>query len=572
MSSAENQTGAPATHSSPSLNPPHVAQQEVSPRTVLDAVQGLQDMMAIFSQRMDGFNQRIGGVELQMRGIPDNAPTTTSQLAPQSAPATTQVVSDSSAQALLQDQDLAATPAGITRRRARSTIPPHMQRSRTAPSTPQRTTPQVVQDFRSIPKPDKIVFRRVLEALGTNTRDFFDDVVEDDDNSISPASRRAQASGDQLGLTTSSIASAQDDDHISQRSKAASGQQQATPHGLPTPQQSPTTALQPLPSAYSARPLFCKQENFGEYSGKPEELEGFLSRVKDVLRSDTVNPGWEAAIVRALSLAMKGEAALWHQGLSNEEAARMDTVAGWEEQMREHFPVNIQKLRRAARSRKWEPTQETAIGYYFHKLLLLKQAYGYDQTDLSLVTDIKEELPPTFRQMLRLPREAPTLQDLRREISDWEPTWRELHNVWIRTTAAPAPILTRTTATTPRTAPVPSSTVRSAPVSTPPASGTTFTPTPAANQLVGLAATYDPSRITPAANGRPRTYRRPDTDAIMTLNRACGKCGQEHFNFEHAHLSAPQVRTMTTDDDDYPEQETGESAAEEEGSDHPSGF
>ncbi|KAE8215405.1 hypothetical protein CF326_g9732, partial [Tilletia indica] len=430
-----------------------------------------------------------------------------------------------------------------------------------------------------IPKADKIVFRRVLEALGTNTRDFFDDVVEDegDGSSISPLSHRAQASGDHrdLGLSTLSIASIRDDDRASQRSliKATSGQQHGETQGLPTPQQSPTTSTHPLPPSYSARPLFCKQENFGEYSGKPEELEGFLSRVKDVLRSDTVNPGWEAAVVRALSLAMKGEAALWHQGLSNEEAARMDTVAGWEEQMREHFPVNIQKLRRTARSRKWEPTQETATGYYFHKLLLLKQAYGYDQSDLSLVTDIKEELPPTFRQMLRLPREAPTLQDLRREISDWEPTWRELHNVWIRSTTTPVATPTRPTTVTPRATPAPSSTVRSAPVSTPTASGTTFTPTPATNQLVGLAATYDPSRVTPAANGRPRTYRRPDTDAVMTLNRACTKCGQDHFNFEHAHLSTPQVRTMTITDDDYPEHREEESAGSEEdtGAD-PAGF
>ncbi|KAE8239311.1 hypothetical protein A4X06_0g8357, partial [Tilletia controversa] len=70
-----------------------------------------------------------------------------------------------------------------------------------------------------------------------------------------------------------------------------------------------------------------------------------------------------------------------------------------------------------------------------------------------------------------------------------------------------------------------------------------------------MTASYDPSRVIPAQNGEPRKYRVEGRTTPMRLNRPCGKCGGDHFNFEHAHL-VPQVRSMIVDeDDDYPFEE-----------------
>ncbi|KAE8234081.1 hypothetical protein CF326_g872 [Tilletia indica] len=528
-----------------SFPPPLTIPQPVGDsRLILESLGGLQDMFGAMSQRLDGFNTRIGGVEQAQRYPPASTmPVSTSA-------AVTNVQENSPSSPLARQPESADTPAGITRRRHRPEVTlPHLQRAQTqtAPVTPQgdSSTIPLVQSFRSLPREDKIEFRRILESMGTNTRDFLDDVSA---SSESPLSAPARTAGlrRHRGRSVSSVASQRS--HHNHHTHVGSEARSVAPSQA-------NDAIQVPPAVVSARPLHCKQENIGEYTGKPDELEGFLSRVKDVLRSDP-NPAWEPAVVRALSLAMKGEAAIWHQGLSDSDAARMDTIAGWEEQMREHFPVNMLQLRRTARARKWEPTQETANGYYFHKLLLLRQAYGFEQSDSSLVTDIKETLPANFRQMLRMPRDGPTLQDLRREISEWEPTWRELNHIHLRTTATPNITTPRatTTASTSRMTPVTSSTVRSAPVPTLNASGTPSNSTQPAEGPFGLAASYDASRITPAANGRPRTYRRPDTDVIMTLNRPCAKCGGDHFTFEHNYLPAPQVRTMAIDDDDYPEQ------------------
>ncbi|KAE8238876.1 hypothetical protein A4X13_0g8343 [Tilletia indica] len=69
-----------------------------------------------------------------------------------------------------------------------------------------------------------------------------------------------------------------------------------------------------------------------------------------------------------------------------------------------------------------------------------------------------------------------------------------------------------------------------------------------------LSATYDPARVIPAADGKPRRYRRPSDDVVIELNRPCTRCGQDHFNFEHQHL-VPAVQLMAPDEETYPEVE-----------------
>ncbi|KAE8268327.1 hypothetical protein A4X09_0g4017 [Tilletia walkeri] len=95
---------------------------------------------------------------------------------------------------------------------------------------------------------------------------------------------------------------------------------------------------------------------------------------------------------------------------------------------------------------------------------------------------------------------------------------------------------------------------------------------PATPTMSPLAASYDPARVIPAANGEPRKYRVDGRPTPMVLTRPCGKCKGDHFNFEHAHL-VPQVRTLEVyEDDNYPFEDqqgpsayTATSAQQEEG-------
>ncbi|CAD6983161.1 unnamed protein product, partial [Tilletia controversa] len=115
-----------------------------------------------------------------------------------------------------------------------------------------------------------------------------------------------------------------------------------------------------------------------------------------------------------------------------------------------------------------------------------------------LVSDIRSGFPSTFRVMLRIPQRGATLKALRLQITEYEPEWEEMY---------PAPSSRTPTAASAHSA------ARNPPKSTAPPSGTAAATarsasapaSPAAAQsspsnstgAFGLAATYDPSRITP---------------------------------------------------------------------------
>ncbi|KAE8268332.1 hypothetical protein A4X09_0g4018 [Tilletia walkeri] len=179
----------------------------------------------------------------------------------------------------------------------------------------------------------------------------------------------------------------------------------------------------PTASASNTRPsqpLVCKQEFLGTYSGDPSRLEAFLSRVRDVIRSHWKSPtsaAWTSAVLRALPIALRDNAAVWHDGLSDTEAANLTSSESWASMMRSAFPINEIRQRREARERKWNPSKELVAAYYFQKIRLLRQAYGSEQKEDALVTDIRDGFPTTFITMLRLPRQNPSLQALRDEMS-----------------------------------------------------------------------------------------------------------------------------------------------------------
>ncbi|KAE8238038.1 hypothetical protein A4X13_0g8543 [Tilletia indica] len=523
--------------------------------TIVDILRDLQQTVGIIHTRLDGFQSRLGAVEQESPGrqyLPDasqlhNVGSQQQDVPLQSAPQASSQQQLEGRTTLPTSRDL---PPHMQLQASTSQNPPSASRPRSsripAPPLPSRA----VQVFRDLPKSDKIIFRTILGRLGLRVSDILNNLDEDDIPETGSASIQAREL--QSHSHTPSVIHDHNDDAQSQTSHIAAAQNTST---IPIASQenpadtSDTPAVETPSLLGLARPMVCKPELLGTFHGAPEKLEGFLSRVRDVLRSHK-RPDWEAAVVRALSLAMQDDAAAWHEGLTDEEAAKLNTVEAWVEAMRDEFPVNPHVQQRLARDRKWEWTREIAGAYYHHKLKLLRQAYGYDQNEAFLVTDIKEGLPATMRETMRLP-DKPTLRDLRKELNDREPTWREVHE---NTERRPGLTSSRTASALPSRM-TSQSLVRSASAPGLPVQGSgpaSSTPPPSLPQgALSLSATYDPKRVTPAANGQARTYKRPDTDQVMVLNRPCHRCNGDHFTFEHQHL-VPQVRHLVLDDDDYP--------------------
>ncbi|KAE8240425.1 hypothetical protein A4X13_0g7815 [Tilletia indica] len=394
--------------------------------------------------------------------------------------------------------------------------PPHLraQQQASSPSSPVlKDLPRAREAFRTVPTPQKDVFRKVLARLGTSIPELFDGLI-DDENVPDAAS-----------FGTVEVANI------------------------------PAVAVESNDSAASpsstSRVRQCKPEYLPKFNGDPDGLEKYLTRLHDIIRSDP-DPAWERAVLRAFPIQLVDDAEEWHSGLSTDEVRKIDSFDALEEAMRLHFPVNKAEQRRQARVRAWEPKEELSGTYYFAKLRILRAAFGRDQVDSVLVQDIVDGLPATFRALLRLPRGDARLTDLRAEMGEWEPTWREMHPQYAR---RPVTSISATkTSTTTSNAPASSSTSKPAPAPTSAAPAPSTSATAGAgssSRPLPLAATYDPARVTPAANGQPRKYRRPGDETVISLNRPCARCGQGHFTFEHQHL-VPAIQTLEVDEDTYP--------------------
>ncbi|KAE8217831.1 hypothetical protein CF319_g8167 [Tilletia indica] len=434
----------------------------------------------------------------------------------------------------LESQGTSHSPASETSR------PPHTLAQSTSPSTPTHHTripPHLLSQHEDETSDPSALFQRMplseQEGMDAGLRRLgvrFDDVV-------SLARTRAPPS------TSYSPA-------MSRSQSVPATQHPSTPR---TTQASTTTTAPYI----SIRAPMCKPEFIGKFQGDPTHLENFLSRVRAVARVHDDNSEWVMSVIRTLPIVMEGDAAVWHAGLTDEEAAGMTTLTVWQDKLREAFPVNKFEQRRNARNRQWIPADEGASAYFFYKLRLLRGAYGPDQDENNLTHDILDGLPPSFRVMLRLPRHHVTLNDVRQEISEWEPTWRELNGQPRSSTAASS---TRTVAATPTSKDArlfSSSTSYSRPASSTPRTTPSSAPK-SSTPYVPLAVSYDPSRIIPASNGQPRKYRRPDNNKVIDLDRACDRCGEHHFNFEHEHLQNKAQARVTHADDDYPEAEDDE--------------
>ncbi|KAE8187083.1 hypothetical protein A4X06_0g7534 [Tilletia controversa] len=550
------------------------------------------------SARLDGFNRRLGDMERSQRLQTSHPPSPSPDVRPSTTiePVAAVTAPSSDSGILARDTAPAASSnvndqRGAYRTRQDAPVPPHMGRTaaalaattfslppRPSPGTAAPDCPTPGERYKSMSKGEKSNVRRALAGLGlsvpilmglvsdpTEDQDFGSS-TEAGDDSNPPAQTSSSSEESPLRPTTASV----DTPVLGVGSSPVTS--------------SPTSRIEPAPNIgaavsnntpvpVSTRPMTCKTEWIGEFDGDPSQLEDFLTRLRDLIRSETqpdLISAWIKAVLRTLPRTLAGNAAVWHQGLSDLEAADLTSLDAWSAAMRAAFPVNRGQLRRDARARQWNALDETSIAYYFHKVRLLRQAFGKDQPDDSLVTDIKDGLPETLIGLLRLPRVGASLADLRAELGDWEPNWRIQYKTPLRSsrltdpgtassvasTSTPArvgpvvaPAATRILQTTmgrsasaPTTpAPSMSSSSRAAPpISTIPRSISKF------------AAAYDPTRVIQASNGQPRRYRPPGKDTVMDLKAPCSYCGGDHFNFEHDYLKA-QVRTLTVDDDDYEE-------------------
>ncbi|KAE8244750.1 hypothetical protein A4X13_0g6302 [Tilletia indica] len=504
-------------------------------RAGMDALADLQHSINIMNARMAGFESRLSTPQ-PVSQVPV---TTSSQTQPSRI--ATNIPSGGNSNKL-------QAPASTVR-----DLPPHLEpqsktsRQQTAPSS-------AVQVFRGMPDADKVAFRRILAALGMRSSDILD-FVDDDQIPSSHTNAASSVLSEGASILDGGDDTENSPSHLPQHSTPLK-------HTTSTPVLTTTAAQQPdTPTATTSwgRPLICKQELLGEFNGEPALLEGFIGRLRDVLRSDKTHPGWEDAVVRALSRALKGEAAAWHEGLTDDEAAELSTVAAWVDRLRDEFSMNPAIQRKVARERVWNyAAGETATMYYHDKVRALRQAFGYDITTEFLIGEIKDGLPPEFQQHIRT-KGSDSLTLLRRELAEWEPVYRQIEDRRAKTLASArssALAASRTAATSlERSVSTPALPRQS--MAGPPSS------LPAIPAAQGLSATYDSSRVTPAANGEPRKYRRPDNDKVMVLDRPCNRCNGDHFNFEHRHL-VPQVRILEVSEDDYPTLELEGDGAHEE--------
>ncbi|KAE8242688.1 hypothetical protein A4X06_0g6797 [Tilletia controversa] len=587
----------------PQVQPAQVAFPSATDEHLTVVAQEVRSLADVVSSRLDGINSRLGDMEHWRRDlsvVPD-----TTQNPPQPSRSEHQAQSSTPAQFNISSGRPAPFVTVNRPNRAPGYVPPHLvtaQRAAAAlgspvpaptrsPPSDDAVSPQV-RTFRSLAREEKIVFRRVLERMGTTIRDFLD-TVDDQDLGITD-----QGSVDEQlllhnpartplleSIKVAPDAASTGDNNVGQEhvvesavpikvtpatgsntfpigpgrpSLIASPALFSAPAAAQNPVVNSTEAMLPTASATTTDPptggpvrtMSCKQEFLGSFAGEPNRLEAFLSRVRDVIRSDP-SPQWTAAVLRALPIALTSDAAVWHEGLSDAEAAGLTSFARWATVMRTSFPVNAAQQRREARNRKWVPATESAAAYYFHKLRELRQAFGSEQREDTLVTDIKDGLPTTMMAMLRIPRDEPTLENLRHELGEWE-----AGGVLARYVPSSAPFpdeSSRRNAACFRKNVC--DTLDHAPRVTPSAAGP--------QALSALAASYDPARVIPAGNGEPRRYRPPGKDTAMKLFQPCTKCGGDHFNFEHTHL-VPQLRTMLADDDDYPEYPYEDGTAEDQ--------
>ncbi|KAE8228110.1 hypothetical protein CF326_g6970 [Tilletia indica] len=296
-----------------------------------------------------------------------------------------------------------------------------------------------------------------------------------------------------------------------------------------------------------------KSDDISTFDGTPENLELFLARVQAVRFAEN-DASWDRAVLRAIPLALRGRAAIWHSTLTDRQRSNLFRIDSWFEALRENFSPHPAIVRRQARERAWEYEVEDILGYVFAKVALLKVAYpGLKEGEV--VQEVAERLPVEIQMLLRQPHEhQPSLVKFRAELRVQEVFWRVRYNRPLVTATGEesesTPSKKRTSTFAELVAP---STLAMTPASPSFARGSV-----AQRRGKPYSEDFDPSRI--GQGKSPRTgkdtmfYRVPDTADTIWCERPCRRCGANHFDFAHEHFTTrPQVRFAEEEEDDgYP--------------------
>ncbi|CAD6951056.1 unnamed protein product, partial [Tilletia laevis] len=146
------------------------------------------------------------------------------------------------------------------------------------------------------------------------------------------------------------------------------------------------------------------------------------------IRFAETDAGWDRAVLRAITLVLRGRAAIWHSTLTDKQRAGLCRIDYWFEALRENFSPQSTVVRQQARDRTWDPDHEDILGFVFAKIALLKVGFR-NMTEEDVVQEIADRLPVDIQMLLRQPRERqPSLVRLREELRIQEVFWRIRHN------------------------------------------------------------------------------------------------------------------------------------------------
>ncbi|KAE8228357.1 hypothetical protein CF326_g6715 [Tilletia indica] len=292
----------------------------------------------------------------------------------------------------------------------------------------------------------------------------------------------------------------------------------------PPPTVPPATFAPSTNSTSTGRPLQCKPDLLPKFDGDPRKLEFWISRVRDLVRTNR-DSSWDTAVVAAIPNALTGAAARWHAALSDDQIEEQSSTTLVFAALRKAFPVNRSQVRVEAHQRKWRPRSESAIMYAYDKLSMLRMAYRITSPEEVTLSEIIDGLDDLMKPMLRINDETDTMDDLVRELCKWEPVWRSTSKVKLEESETDASAPSKDAD---KSSSSPTKSARPAP------SSAAFKPAGERRPPPTLGR-YDPSRVIEATATDKRQYKRED-GSVMRLNRPCGRCGEEHFDFEHSHL------------------------------------
>ncbi|KAE8238201.1 hypothetical protein A4X03_0g8911, partial [Tilletia caries] len=283
--------------------------------------------------RLDGFDERLGAMERWQRqqefAEDERANDTDPPGRQHSVAVEEQHKPESNSEEIGVTNFGLQTPAYVNTRRRDRAPPPHLRPHQLSdqhhqePHTPRTlgfntttiparelqassfTTPTAgglspLERFQLLDGQGRRKVRRTMRKLGLQVPEFMGIIDADQDNDVddttgehsSESPLRSRDTGNQDGVL-----------------RLDSSPVENTPIAIVPP-----PAIAPAPNIRHGQPPACRQEMIGLYHGDPYRLDALLSRIRDVLRSDGDNPVWVASVMRTIPIALRGNAAKWHEG------------------------------------------------------------------------------------------------------------------------------------------------------------------------------------------------------------------------------------------------------------------